>query len=314
VCAGQCKLRTVRGLETTRSRNQEGFEEAVDAAAWADVAVLFLGEESILSGEAHCRADISLPGAQEELIAAVAATGTPVVLVVLAGRPLALERVVAHADAILYAWHPGTMAGPAIADLLVGAECPSGKLAMTLPRVTGQIPIYYAYKHTGKPVTPESWMHIDDIPADSPQLSMGNTSFHMDVHYTPLFPFGHGLSYTRFEVHDVRVDREHLPIGESLVVRADVVNAGPRSGTEVVQLYVRDPVASVTRPVRELKGFQRVALEPGERRTVEFEVHTDDLRFPGRDMTPTVDSGRIQVWVGGSSEARAGTQFEIVES
>ena len=220
----------------------------------------------------------------------------------------------AHAAAILYVWHPGTMAGPAIADLLVGAENPSGKLAMTLPRVTGQIPIYYGHKHTGKPVTPESWMHIDDIPVGSPQLSMGNTSFHLDTHYTPLFSFGHGLSYTRFEVHDVRVDREHLPIGESLTVRADLVNVGPRSGTEVLQLYVRDPVASVTRPVRELKGFQRVQLEPGERRTVEFELHTDDLRFPGRDMKPTIEPGRIQIWVGGSSEARAETSFEIVGS
>jgi beta-glucosidase len=314
VCAGKAELRAVRGLETSRSRDTHAFDEVVDAAEWADVAVLFLGEESILSGEAHCRADISLPGAQEELIRAVAATGTPVVLVVLAGRPLALESVVAHADAILYAWHPGTMAGPAIADLLVGAECPSGKLAMTLPRVTGQIPIYYAHKKTGKPVTPESWMHIDDIPSGAPQLSMGNTSFHMDVHYTPLFPFGHGLSYTRFEVHEVRVDREHLPIGESLVVRADVVNVGPRAGAEIVQLYVRDPVASVTRPVRELKGFQRITLDPGERRTVEFELHTDDLRFPGRDMTPTIDTGTIHVWVGGSSEARAGTRFEVVEA
>lgn len=313
LAADRVELRYVRALETSRDRSHDGFGEAVEAAEWADAVVLFLGEESILSGEAHCRADISLPGAQEPLVHAVASTATPAVLVILAGRPLALESVAAAADAVLYAWHPGTMAGPALADLLTGTESPSGKLAATLPRVTGQIPIYYAHKHTGKPVTPESWTHIDDIPAQAPQLSMGNTSFHLDTHYTPLFPFGHGLTYTTFEYHDLAVDRETVPPGGSVAVRVDVVNVGGRAGTEVVQLYVRDPVASVTRPVRELKRFRRVPLEPGERRTVEFDLHTDDLAFPGRDLRPVTETGRIQLWVGGSSEARLETGFDIVD-
>lgn len=313
VAAGRVDLRYERALETSRDRRHDGFAAAVEAAQWADVAVLFVGEESILSGEAHCRADISLPGAQDDLVRAVRATGTPVILVVLAGRPLALESVAAQADALLYAWHPGTMAGPALADLLTGAETPSGKLAVTLPRVTGQIPIYYGHKHTGKPVTPETWTHIDDIPPRAPQLSMGNTSFHLDTHYTPLFPFGHGLSYTTFEYHDLSVDRDRLPLGEAVRIRVTVVNVGGRAGTEVVQLYVRDPVACVTRPVRELKRFRRVALEVGERASVEFALHTDDLAFPGRDLRPVTEPGRIQVWVGGSSEARLGTAFDIVE-
>lgn len=309
--AGRTEVSHARGLETTRTGSHAGFAEAVEAARQAEVAILFVGEESILSGEAHCRADISLPGAQEDLIRAVRATGTPVVLVIMAGRALAIESIIGEVDAVLWAWHGGTMAGPAIADLLFGIESPSGKLAVTLPRVTGQIPIYYGHRNTGKPPTPGSWVHIDDIPVGARQLSMGNTSFHMDTHYTPLFAFGHGLSYTTFGFDNLRVSEPVVALGGAITIRADVQNVGDRPGVEVVQLYVRDPVASVTRPVRELKRFQRVAVEAGERRTVEFELHTDDLAFPGRDMRRVTEPGRIQVWIGGSSEAGLGTEFEI---
>jgi beta-glucosidase len=310
---GRFEVRFARGLWTTRDRGDGGFHEAVEAVAEADAAVLFVGEEAILSGEAHCRADISLPGAQEELIRAVSATGTPVVVVLMAGRPLALESVIADIDALLCAWHPGTEAGPAIADLLFGARSPSGKLAVTFPRVTGQIPIYYAQRNTGKPVSPESWTHMDHLPRGAPQLSAGMTSFHMDTHFTPLFPFGHGLSYTRFEYSGLALDRHEVPVDGVVSVFVQVTNAGARRGTEVVQLYVRDPVASVTRPLRELKDFRRIELEPGETRTVRFVLRTSQLAFPGREMQDVVEPGRIQVWVGGGSQATMGTEFEIVD-
>ncbi|MEJ2547601.1 MAG: glycoside hydrolase family 3 C-terminal domain-containing protein, partial [Gemmatimonadota bacterium] len=272
---------------------------------------LFLGEESILSGEAHCRADIRLPGIQERLIAELSATGKPIVLVVLAGRPLALESAVNDVAAILYAWHPGSMGGPAIVDVLFGEASPSGKLPVTFPRVTGQIPIYYAHKNTGKPPTPETVVHIDDIPRDAEQLSAGGSSFHLDAGHTPLWPFGHGLSYTEFRYANLRTNREVISLGDSLTIEVDVSNVGEREAEEVAQLYIRDPVASVTRPVRELKGFLRVRLAPGEARTVSFEIHTDDLSFHGRDMRRTTEPGRFHLWVGGSSGAQLRAEFEI---
>ena len=305
------EVRYERALETTRSRSDAGFPAALEAARSSDAVVLFLGEESILSGEAHSRADIRLPGIQERLISELSATGKPIVLVVLAGRPLALEAVVDDVDAILYAWHPGSMAGPAIADVLFGEESPSGKLPVTFPRVTGQIPIYYAHKNTGKPPTPETVVHIDDIPRDAEQLSAGGSSFLLDAGHTPLWPFGHGLSYTEFSYSDIRLSREVVSMGDSLTIEVDVANVGERAAEEVTQLYVRDPVASVTRPVRELKGFRRVRLAPGETRTVSFELHTDDLAFHGRDMRRRTEPGRFHLWIGGSSTAHLRAEFEI---
>jgi beta-glucosidase len=307
----EVEVRYERTLETTRSRSDEGFASAMEAALSSDAVVLFLGEESILSGEAHSRADIRLPGIQERLISELSETGKPIVLVVLAGRPLALEAVVDDVDAILYAWHPGSLGGPAIVDVLFGEESPSGKLPVTFPRVTGQIPIYYAHKNTGKPPTPETVVHIDDIPRDAKQLSAGGSSFHLDAGHTPLWPFGHGLSFTAFEYSNIRTSHEVVSAGQSLTIEADLANVGDREAEEVTQLYVRDPVASVTRPVRELKGFRRVRLAPGERRTVSFELHTDDLAFYGRDMRRRTEPGRFHVWIGGSSEAQLHAEFEI---
>jgi beta-glucosidase len=309
---GDIEVHYVRALETTWSRDRGGFADAVEASGKADVAILFLGEEAILSGEAHCRADIRLPGEQEALIAAIAETGTPVVLVIMAGRPLALQGVPERVDALLYAWHPGSMAGPALVDLLLGVEAPSGKLPVTFPRVTGQIPIYSAQKNTGKPVDPESFIHVEDIDRGTPQLSVGNTSFHMDVHYTPLYPLGYGLSYAEFEYRDLQCAQTVVPLGEVVSVSVEVENTGAVEAEEVVQLYVRDLVGSVTRPVRELKGFQRVRLEPGETRRVSFELGTDDLAFHGRDMVWRTEPGQFHAWVGGSSAATLRTEFEVV--
>ncbi len=310
---GQVELEWVQALESGRDRRHDGIEAACAAAARADVALVFVGEESILSGEAHCRADISLPGAQEALVHAVASTGTPVVLVVLAGRALALESVSYAAHAMLYAWHPGCMGGPAIADVLTGAFNPCGKLPVTLPRVTGQVPMYYAHRNTGRPPSPETFTHIDDIPLHAEQLSLGNTSFHLDVWYRPLFSFGHGVSYTDFRYGNLRLSAERIPFGGSVTVSVEVDNIGTRAGTEVVQLYVRDRVASRTRPVRELKGFERVYLEPGERATLSFQLTTADLAFTGRDNRPVTEPGWFDVWVGRDSDTTRHCAFELLE-
>ncbi|RPH96152.1 MAG: glycosyl hydrolase [Lysobacterales bacterium] len=307
------RVRHVRAMDTTRSRSTGGFAEAVEAAAAADAVVVFLGEESILSGEAHSRADISLPGNQADLVAALRQAGKPLVAVVMAGRPLTLANVVDQVDALLFAWHPGSMGGPAIADVLFGREAPSGKLPVTFPRMVGQVPIYYAHKNTGKPATPETYQHIDDIPRGMPQSSSGWVSSHLDAGYTPQYPFGYGLSYTEFRYSDIAVSSPVALPGETLTVSARVTNAGDVAATEVVQLYVRDLVGNVTRPVKELKGFQRIRLQPGEGRTVEFAIGPDDLAFYDRNMSLTTEPGEFHVWIGGSSESDLRTSFTLVD-
>jgi beta-glucosidase len=309
---GEVEIRHIRAMETTRSRSTDGFDEAVSAARACDATVLFLGEESILSGEAHSRADIGLPGAQVELVKRLRSAGRPLVAVVMAGRPLALTEVVDDLDAILFAWHPGTMGGTALADLLFGVESPSGKLPVTFPRMVGQVPIYYNRKNTGKPPTPESVVLLDDIPVRAPQTSIGNTAYHLDAGDKPLFPFGHGLSYVEFAYSDLRFDRRELPVGEALTIRVDVTNRGGMVGDEVVQLYVRDLVGNVTRPVRELKDFRRIRLQPGQTVTVEFALHGEDLAFYGRDDERMAEPGEFHLWVGGSSEADLGAAFRLV--
>jgi beta-glucosidase len=306
-------VRYLRAMENSRSRVNEAFDEAVEIARDSDAAILFLGEESILSGEAHSRADINLPGDQAELVRRIRETGKPVIAVIMAGRPLTLTNIVDQVDAILFAWHPGTMGGPAIADILFGVESPSGKLPATFPRMVGQIPIYYSQKNTGKPPSAESIKHIDDIESRAPQTSLGMSAFHLDAGFTPLFEFGFGLSYANFEYFDLKASAPQVRMGERLTVGVELVNSGDVAGEEVVQLYVRDLVGSVTRPVKELKGFKRVWLEPGQRQTVEFQLHTDDLAFYGRDMQLKTEAGRFHFWIGGSSNAELQGEFEVVE-
>ncbi|MEJ2128186.1 MAG: glycoside hydrolase family 3 N-terminal domain-containing protein [Woeseiaceae bacterium] len=306
-------VRYVKAMDNSRSSAGPAFDEAVAAASASDVALLFLGEESILSGEAHSRADISLPGDQAELVRRVRTAGKPVIAVILAGRPLTLTNIVDEVDAILFAWHPGTMGGPAIADLLFGVESPSGKLPATFPRMVGQVPIYYAQRNTGKPADPERAMLIDDIPVGAAQTSVGNVSYHLDAGYKPLFAFGHGLSYTEFRYDNIAVSADEISMGEAVVVTADLTNTGDVAAEEVAQLYVRDLAGSITRPVRELKGFRRIRLEPGETSSVRFELHTDDLAFYGRDMKFAAEPGEFHVWVGGSSEAALQASFRIID-
>jgi beta-glucosidase len=298
-------------MNTSRSHSREHFSEALETAKNSDLVILFLGEESILSGEAHCRTNIKLPGNQEDLIKEISKLGKPIVLVILAGRPLALENILDDVDAILYCFHPGSMAGPAISDLLFGIESPSGKLPVTFPRVTGQIPIYYSHRNTGKPATPESFIHIDDINPKAPQLSVGNTSFHLDTYFTPLFPFGYGKSYTSFEYSNLKISAKEIKIDDEIEISADLSNTGNYTAEEVVQLYIRDLVGSVTRPVKELKGFKRIKLNPGEKKTVVFKLHTDELAFYNRKMKLVTEPGKFNVWIGGSSDTGLSTEFEI---
>jgi beta-glucosidase len=284
----------------------DGFAAAIKAAKQAEVVVLCLGEGRDLSGEARSRAFLNLPGAQEKLFDAVAATGKPIILVLFSGRPMVFPRQFAKARAVFYAWHPGTMAGPALTDLLLGKATPSGKLTVSFPRTVGQIPIYYNRRNTGRPPQKENV----GIPMGTPQDPQGYYSKFIDVHSTPEFPFGHGLSYTTFAYSDLVVTAPKSHDG-TLTVTATVKNTGSREGVEVVQLYTRDLVGSITRPIRELKGFERVPLKAGEQRTITFNVPAKDLGFFNEDGRFIIEPGKFHVWVGGSSEATLRGEFEL---
>ena len=266
------------GLGYSRDKNTGNITKAVSAATRADAVLVCVGEESILSGEAHSLADLHLQGAQSELITALAKTGKPLVTVIMAGRPLTIEQEVNQSDAVLYAFHPGTMGGPAIADLLFGKVAPSGKTPVTFPKMVGQIPVYYAHNNTGRPASRQETL-IDAIPLEAGQTSLGCTSFYMDAGFDPLFPFGYGLSYTTFGYDNLQLPTDKLAANGTLEISFDLTNTGKYDGTEVVQLYVQDIFGSVTRPVKELKGFQRVSLKQGEKKTVTFSLPVKELAF-----------------------------------
>ncbi len=275
---------------------RDGFEAALAAARQSEVVILALGERALQSGEAASRSRLGLSGGQQALLEAVHATGKPVIAVIMAGRPLVLSWAAQNIPALVNAWHLGTMAGPAIADVLLGDYNPSGKLVMSFPRNEGQIPIHYGMKNTGRPF----------------DANNKYTSKYLDVENTPLYPFGYGLSYTTFQYDELKLDRSTLSPGETLQVSVQLTNSGSRPGEEVAQLYVRDLVGSVTRPLRELKGYQKVSLQPGERRRLTFELTRDDLRFYTRDMQFDAEPGRFQVFVGGSSDAPLTADFELL--
>jgi len=300
-----------KGLATTRSNNTSGFAEVLKAVQKADAAVVFAGEESILTGEAHCRAYLDLPGAQNELIREIAKTGKPLILVIMTARPLTIGEISGYADAILYAWHPGTMAGPALADVLFGIESPSGKLPVTFPKAPGQIPVYYASKNTGRPANDSSFISINDIPVRSFQTSLGNTSHYLDVGFKPLYPFGYGLSYTTFAYSGLEVSSLTPGMNDTLSITVTLQNTGRFEAEEVAQLYVRDLVASVTRPVKELKAFRRVRLAPGESRQLVFSLHPSQLGFYDQQGDYRIEAGDFQLWVGGSSEAALSQSFSL---
>lgn len=286
-------------LTHSRDKNKQVFEKVKETVEKADVAVVFLGEESILSGEAHSLSDINLIGVQSELLRTVKSCGKPVVLVIMAGRPLTIERDLPYADAVLYNFHPGTMGGPAIWDLLFGKENPSGKLPVTFVREVGQIPMYYNHNNTGRPA---QWVvSLDEIPTEAPQTSLGNTSFYLDSGDKPLFPFGYGLSYSKFEYSGLHLSSDKIKSGETLTVKVTIKNISDRDGHEIVQLYVRDLVGSIARPVKELKGFTKIHLKAGESKQVEFQLTSEELAFYGRDLIKKAEAGEFKLWVGPNS-------------
>ena len=299
-----------KGLEYSRDKNTAGIARAVSAARQADAVVVFVGEESILSGEAHSLANLNLQGAQSLLIKELAATGKPVVTIVMAGRQLAIADEVKVSDAMLYSFHPGTMGGPAIADILFGKVNPSGKTPVTFPRMSGQVPIYYAQHKTGRPANPTE-MLIDEIPVEAGQTSVGCRSFYLDAGNSPLFPFGYGLSYTTFEYSNLSLASDKLTAQDTLSISFTLKNTGKYDGTEVVQLYVQDKVGSVTRPVKELKRFQRVTLKAGESTQLSLSLPVSELAFWGYDMNYTVEPGDFTLWVGTNSAEGLTKDFSV---
>jgi beta-glucosidase len=280
----------VEGTDTS------GFAEAVSAARGADAVIMVLGEHHDMSAEARNRTSLDLPGVQQQLLEQVHATGRPLVVVLMNGRPLSIPWLDANVPAIVEAWYLGVQMGPAVADVLFGDSNPGGKLPATFPRTVGQEPLYYNHKNTGRP----------------PSEQERYTSKYLDVPWTPLYPFGHGLSYTTFAYSAPRLSATQIDATASITVQVDVTNTGARTGDEVVQLYVRDEVASVTRPVRELRGFERITLEPGQKRTVSFTLRPEHLAFYDQRMRRVVEPGFFTVWVGTSSaDERQHARFEV---
>jgi len=268
--------------------DDEMISEAVAIAAKADIVVAVLGEPEGYSGEASSRSELGLPGRQQELLKEILKTGKPVVLVLMNGRPLVLQWENEHIPAILEAWHAGTEAGNAVANILFGNYNPSGKLTMTFPRNVGQIPIYYNHKNTGRPVDPTN-------PGEKYR------SRYLDITNEPLYPFGFGLSYTTFTYSGLTLDKTSFSVPGSIKISVNITNSGRVDGTEVAQLYIRDLVGSITRPVKELKGFQKVFLKAGENKTITFTLSADDLAFYNDKLEHKAEPGDFKVFVGTNS-------------
>ena len=290
------KIRYEQGCDV-KCEDANGFKDAVEAVKDSDFTILVVGEDGSMSAEASSRSNIDLPGKQLDLIKAIHATGKPYAVVLMNGRPLTINWLAENSPAILETWFAGTEAGNAIADVLFGDVNPGGKLPVTFPRSVGQIPIYYNELPTGRPVGPTSDAKYSSKYIDSPN--------------TPLFPFGFGLSYTNFNITNLRLDKTSIKPTENIKVTVDVENAGQRDGTEVVQLYMHDVAASVSRPMKELKGFQRILLKKGEKRTVEFTLMPKDLSFIGSDLKPTLEDGDFDIYVGNNSDANLKTSFTV---
>lgn len=304
------KIHFVKGLAYSRDKNKTDFKKVLEKAKLSDVIIAFVGEEAILSGEAHCLADIKLQGAQSELIKELSGTNKPLITVIMAGRPLTISEELSQSNAVLYAWHPGTMGGNALADILFGKTTPSGKLPVTFPKAVGQIPIYYNHTTTGRQATGKE-KSLEEIPLNAKQSVLGHSSYYLDIGTQPLFPFGYGLSYTSFDYSDLKITRTLLTPGDTLSVSVKVKNTGQYKGTEVVQLYISDLIGSVTRPVKELKGFKRIELRPNEEKKVLFELPIRNLAFWNIDMEKVVEPGKFKVTVGTDSQSGLKTFFEV---
>lgn len=300
-----------QALYSSRSRDTKDFAQAIEQAKKADVIVFVGGEEAVLSGEAHSRADIRLPGAQEQLIRELKKTGKPLVAVVMAGRAIALNDVIDEMDALVMAWHPGTMGGPAIVRLLRGDAEPVGRLPITWPKVTGQSPIYYNHPSSGRPASEGNFTQMDDFPLEAFQHSTGHKNHYIDIGFKPQFPFGYGLSYSSVSYSDIKVDKKAISADGEVKVSAKITNTGKRPVTETVQLYIRDLVASSVRPVRELKSFQRVTLKPRESKRVTFTLRGEDLAYYNQRVEYVVEPGEFHVWIAPNAEEGLRADFIV---
>jgi beta-glucosidase len=294
--SGDTKLLYAKGCNIN-DNSQAGFAEAVSIAGQADVVIIQVGEARDMSGEAKSRSNIHLPGVQEELIKAISATGKPVVVLINAGRPLVFNWTADHVPAILYTWWLGTEAGNAIADVLFGDQGPSGKLPMSFPLTEGQIPVYYDHYNTGRPAL-----------NDSDRLYR---SAYTDLSIYPQYPFGFGLAYTKFEYSDIRLNKKTITAKDTLEVSITLKNTGNYDGEETVQLYIRDMVATVVRPVQELKGFQKIFLEKGESKELTFTLTVNDLKFYNDQLQWIYEPGAFTVMLGGNSAEVKKAVFEL---
>ena len=290
------KITYAKGCEI-EGDSTDGINEAARAASEADVTIVAVGESAEMSGEASSRSSLDLPGRQLDLVKALQATGKPVVVVLMNGRPLTINWIAENTPAILETWFAGTEAGNAIADVLFGDVNPGGKLPVTFPRAVGQVPIYYNHKNTGRPPDPNNKY----------------TSKYLDVPVTPLFAFGYGLSYTEFKLSNLQLSAQSIRADGRLTASVEVENTGKRAGDEVVQLYIRDMAASRTRPLKELKGFERITLKPGEKRRVQFTLAPEQLGFYNTDMRFVVEPGTFKVMVGTNSVDGLEASFEVVQ-
>ena len=287
-----------RSLNRDNRTDQQLLDEALKIASHADVIVAALGEASEMSGESSSRTNLNLPDVQHTLLEALLKTGKPVVLVLFTGRPLVLNWEQEHVPAILNVWFGGSEAGPAIGDVLFGAVNPGGKLTMTFPKSVGQIPLYYAHKNTGRPLKEGKWFEKF-------------RSNYLDVDNDALYPFGYGLSYTTFRFSDITLNRSSIGMDNELVASVTVTNTGDRAGSEVVQLYIRDLVGSVTRPVKELKGFEKIYLQPNESRTVRFTIAPEMLKFYNADLKFVAEPGDFDVMIGPDSRNVKTARFTL---
>ncbi len=273
-----------------------GINDAARIAREADITIVAVGESAEMSGEASSRSNLDLPGRQLELVKALQATGKPVVVVLMNGRPLTINWIAENSPAILETWFAGTEAGNAIADVLFGDVNPGGKLPVTFPRAVGQVPIYYNHKNTGRPPDPNNKY----------------SSKYLDIGVEPLFAFGYGLSYTQFKLSNLQLSAQSIRADGKITASVDVENTGRRAGDEVVQLYVRDVAASRTRPIKELKGFERITLKPAEKRRIQFTLAPEHLGFYNTDMRFVVEPGTFKVMVGTNSVDGLEASFEVV--
>ncbi|TGV01298.1 glycoside hydrolase family 3 N-terminal domain-containing protein [Flavivirga rizhaonensis] len=293
----------VTGLTHSRDRSKAQFKKATNGVKDSDVIVFVAGEEAILSGEAHSRASLDLPGVQEDLIKELSKTGKPIVLVIMAGRPITITNIIDNVDAVLMSWHPGTMGGTALQEIIFGLREPEGRLPVSWPKVAGQLPYFYNHKNTGRPANKKDYVAMYDIPIGAWQSSLGNDSHYLDIGYTPHFPFGFGLGYTEFQYDNLQISKDTIGFNEELIVKVSVTNVGKKKGKEIVQFYTQDIVGSITRPIRELKGFQHVSLNAGETKEVIFKVSAAQLEFTNHKQIRDAEEGDFNIWVGSDAES-----------